>query len=465
MGFFRALWIWITGRRVEEEGEADTPPPLVALADLATPAPSEENTPEDNNFPAFRVTAMDRTAQRAPALADARFALNEAFTPAQPVTERRRFAGRLEVLVRLISALEDQRAHVVLYGERGIGKTSLVHVLAEIARQSRYHVAYASCSSSARFDEVFREALRDIPMLYARSVDPAAQHLAAGASLADLLPEGAFDARQLGDVCAMVTGTRVLIILDEYDRTQDAGFRRQVADLVKTLSDRAARVQLVIAGVAGNLQELIGYIPSIRRNIIGLPVPRLDRREVEALIAIGEREAGMDYATEAVTAVDHLCHGSPYLARLLCHHAGIVAINDGRLEVGRNDLRLALDIIVEDAQNRLGPKALAQVPPLMTTGTPDILAAIALAAATPDGSFSPADVLAALPADQRPDPAEPVVASELARIEQLGLIERVEGDTGRVRFIDETLPFFLWMALARARFPDGADRDAALCAA
>jgi len=185
--------------------------------------------------------------------------------------------------------LEDQRAHVVLYGERGIGKTSLVHILADIARESRYHVAYASCGSGSRFDEIFRGVLKDIPMLYTKNANPAGRDVESGASLADLLPEGTFDARHLGDICATITGTRVLVILDEYDRIQDPSFRQSIAELVKNLSDRAARVQLVIAGVSANLQELVGYIPSIRRNVVGLPMPRLDSKEIAALIDIGER--------------------------------------------------------------------------------------------------------------------------------------------------------------------------------
>ncbi|MFM7028917.1 MAG: ATP-binding protein [Chakrabartia sp.] len=457
MRFFRVLWNWATRRRAATFS-AD-PAPAVARVALSAVAPLGRNRPpaeEASDFPAFRATAIDRLAQQGSTQSDARQALNEAFTPAQPVTDRTRFAGRLELLVRLISALEDQRAHVVLYGERGIGKTSLLHVLAGIARQSRYQVAYASCGAGSRFDEIFRGLLRDVPMIYAASVDPAALDAKSGGTLADLLPEATFDARQLGDVCALVTGTRVLLILDEYDRTEDAGFRRHVAELIKNLSDRAARVQIVIAGVAGNLQELVGYIPSIRRNILGLPVPRLERGEIEALIAIGEREAGMRFAPEATEMVDRLCHGSPYLARLMCHHAGLRALNADRRDVSPDDIRAGLSEIVREAENRLGPAARAQIPQLMVAGQEPLLGAIALAAATPDGSFGLGDVLASL-ASPLPEKA---IASELARLEGLALITGAAGEGGpRFRFRDDTLPFYIWMAVCAARTSDGPDKS------
>ena len=467
MGFFSTVWTWLSRAQLTD-GTADaqaTPERRVDLAPLSPIGPTDAHSREAS-FPGFRATALDQLASQAAdpssRLAHIRLALNDAFTPAQPVTERRRFAGRLDILVRLISALEDQRAHVVLYGERGIGKTSLVHVLAGIARDSRYHVAYASCGAGARFQDVFRSVLQDIPMIYAASVDPAATEVTQGANLADLLPKGSFDARQLGDICAGITGTRILIILDEYDRTEDAIFRQHIAELIKNLSDRAARVQLVLAGVAGNLQELVGYIPSIRRNIVGLPVPRLARKEVEALIAIGEREAGLEFAAEAVNWIDQVCHGSPYLARLICHHAALAALDAGRRIIGPEDIRLGLAQIVEDAANRLGPVARAACPDVIQPDTAPALAAIALAAATPDGSFGAAEVGAAL---AEPLPAK-AIASALDHLQTHGLIGRTqEAERTRFRFQDEAMPFYLWMAVAQKRLAAGAAQGSNLRAA
>jgi hypothetical protein len=453
MGFFRSLMNRIRGRQDEWLDEADsTAERTVALSEVMS-IRRRRHASNEAIFPTFRASAVDRPADGAPELSDARLALNDVFTPAQPVTERSRFAGRLDVLVRLISILEDQRAHVVLYGERGIGKTSLLHILSDIARESRYHVAYASCGAGSRFDEIFRGVLKDIPMLYTRNANPSGKEVEGGASLADLLPAGEFDARHLGDICATITGTRVLVILDEYDRLQDAAFRQNIAELVKNLSDRAARVQLVIAGVSANLQELVGYIPSIRRNVVGLPMPRLESREVAALIEIGEREAGVKFSPRAVETIDLLSHGSPYLVRLLCHHAGINAINDSRLEVDLPDINRGLDEIVEEAENRLGPVARNRAADLLATGNTPLLAAIARAASTPDGSFRLADIKSGL-SDAT---AEATISAELARIEKLGGVLDQTADVGgpAYRFVDDALPFFIWMALARGHFTDG----------
>src|SRR3546814_13654389 len=75
------------------------------------------------------------------------------------------FAGRQDTLARIIAALEGEGAHVVIYGERGIGKTSLMHVLADTARAARYMVVYDSCGADTRFDTMFRSILSRIPQI------------------------------------------------------------------------------------------------------------------------------------------------------------------------------------------------------------------------------------------------------------------------------------------------------------
>jgi len=156
--------------------------------------------------------------------------------------------------------------------------------------------------------------------------------------------------------------------------------------------------------------------------------------------------------------VNHLCNGSPYLVRLLCHQAGLTALNAGRLDVDLPDIGRGLTDIVRDAEQRLGPLARSQAEALFAAPQTGLLTAIAKAASTPDGRFGLHDVRAALTEPL----ADSLIPVEFSRLEGLSLLTRLEGPDGDVvRFSDEALPFFIWMRLARDQFGGGTTRQAA----
>ncbi len=346
-------------------------------------------------LPRFMASASDDVeTDLANESARRRLALRDALGASQPVIARESFAGRREAMSALINAVEEQRVHVVIYGERGIGKTSLAHVFAETAREARYLVIYGSCGTAANFSDMFRSVCARIPRIYHNSVLPNSAEAEKGDTFEVMLPEGQYGARELADVMAGVVGTRVLVILDEYDRVVDVNFRREVAELIKNLSDRAARVQLIITGVALNLDELIGYAPSIRRNITGLPMRPMNSVEVKELLRLGERAAEIRYDAAALAMITQMAGGSPYLVRLLGHQAGLLAMNDNRSVVGDADARVAVERVIAEWQASLPRRVQANLARDEARVHWGLLVAAARAGSSADGWFTVDDVYA-----------------------------------------------------------------------
>ena len=52
-----------------------------------------------------------------------------AFSPSAPVRERDVFAGRREQIHQVVDAINQDGQSVLIYGERGVGKTSLANVI------------------------------------------------------------------------------------------------------------------------------------------------------------------------------------------------------------------------------------------------------------------------------------------------------------------------------------------------
>ena len=397
-------------------------------------------------LPRFHSMASDQFSGRGGDRFSAiRSKLRLAFTPSQPVNDRRMFAGRDEVLGTIIRAIEDQRLHAVLYGERGIGKTSILHMLTQAAREARYLVVYSSCGANSTFDETFRAAAVDIPLLFHSGFAPTTSEAEKGLTLADLAPEGPLSPSKFGDLCSKLTGTRVLIILDEFDRCESGAFRRDVAELIKNLSDRLGRVQLVLAGVAADLTELVEHIPSIRRNIFALNVPKMPDTEVLQIVSNGEREAGLTFDPAASASVVAVSLGSPYIANLLCHHAGHAALNEGRTTVLPRDVSGAVDRAVAEFQARIGKPIQARIRALMEAGNGEALATAARAALSSEGTFGSAELQAYGDVDAKR--AQQVM--QLLAAEKILVVDDEEGGGRLMSFAEEGLPNFIWMSWAQ----------------
>lgn len=308
-------------------------------------------------LPTFRGRAggLSLRTNNVPEPEDVRIRLRNAFTPSQPVAALHMFAGRRVLLEGIIRAVEDQQLHFVLYGDRGIGKTSTLRVVSQIASDAGYLVCYVSCGETSNFQETFRSVGAKIPLLFHRDFAPSDEEAEQGGTFADLLPKEGFSLSLLSEVLANITGTRVIVMLDEFDRIASDDFRRSIAELIKNLSDRSTPLQLIIAGVAVNLTDLISYIPSIRRNILGMAVPNMDSDEVREMLDIAELQSGLKFDAHAHRAIVLSSLGLPYLVGLIGQHAGIEATTRDVTVVQPGDVDRAVKAAVEEIGQRLSP--------------------------------------------------------------------------------------------------------------
>src|SRR5712691_10133868 len=68
--------------------------------------------------------------------------LRKAFRPGTPIDKYELFAGRQEQVSDVHDGVVQTGRHVILFGERGVGKTSLVKVLSDVLRNSGVHVLH-----------------------------------------------------------------------------------------------------------------------------------------------------------------------------------------------------------------------------------------------------------------------------------------------------------------------------------
>jgi hypothetical protein len=272
-------------------------------------------------------------------------ALRNAFTPMRPQRSFRRVAGRKNELLRILDAISENRSHVVLYGDRGRGKTSIVNLVAAAARSSGYMVGRYSCDHDSDFDDIIRGLVKDLPRS-ALAVPVAEDNGLEGCEAA--LPRDRLQPRDIVLLPSRLIGGHVLLIIDEFDRVADVPTRTHLADTIKQISDRAAPLSFLIVGVSDSLEDLLGHHPSIQRNVAAVPLPLLTDADANEIIEIGAREAQLDYPQRIRKTIIRFARGVPYVVHLLALHLGEQALRRGVRFVDRPDILPAFERAVAE---------------------------------------------------------------------------------------------------------------------
>ena len=278
-------------------------------------------------------------------------ALRRAFAPSRPQRGARHFVGRQAELARILRAIGDERLHVVLYGERGRGKTSLINLVAEAGRSDGYIFARYSCSAESDFDAIMRGLARDLPASLL-AMPLAAQGEAEGCEAA--LPAGRLEPRDIALLPRRLNAPHLVLLVDEFDRVVDESTRTRLADTIKQVSDRAVPLSFLIVGVSENLEHLLGRHPSIQRNVVGVPLPLMGDEEILGILDLGARETGLPFGMVARGWIVALARGVPYIAQLLALRTTQAAMRRGAAEVSEADLEAAIPAVLAEMEPHLG---------------------------------------------------------------------------------------------------------------
>lgn len=272
---------------------------------------------------------------------------SSAFTPTRPKPGRRQLVGREAELARIVQAIVDERAHVVLYSERGRGKTSLANLATEALRRQECIVARYTCEASSTFDTVMRGLARDLPA----SLLTMSAGMGEGCEAA--LPPEPLKPRDVADFPSRLSCRALVCVVDEFDRIEDSQTRTLFADTIKQVSDRGIGLSFVIVGVSENLEQIIGQHPSIQRNIAAIHLPLLTDGEIAAMLEKGGRDSGLGFPSAIIARVSAVARGMPYMAQLLGLRIAQAALMRGAAAAEDGDMDAAIERLLQDSRHQV----------------------------------------------------------------------------------------------------------------
>ncbi len=378
---------------IETAGQSDVP----SIEDQSAPQRRFESSrrlvQQEKELPRFQSIppnlASRASSATVPTGEAAHAKLWDTFTPTRPKESSRFFAGRRWAVQRVITAVEEDQAHIIIYGPRGIGKTSLANVLAESASQVEYQILRYPCSSSTTFEEIFRGFLRSLPAEY---MNRATQAKYSGIeNFEQLLPPGEFGPTDLTETLSQLKQEHAILIIDEFDRVANSELKNQLAETIKNLSDASARVTFIIIGIARGLEELIGMHPSIQRHLVGIHLPLMEPSELQRMILSGEQASGIRFDDVTRDMIVSFSKGLPYYAQLLALHTGRIALERGSSTVEMAHLRAALEKVLKEADPLVRTSYEIATRDETNLFAVDVLYAAALTRFDKYGSFTAAD--------------------------------------------------------------------------
>ena len=325
--------------------------------------------------------------------AELSFRASEVFTPAAPVDEQKLFAGRIEQLRQVVDVIHQKGQHAIIFGERGVGKTSLANILSKIS-VARFLAVRKNCDSSDNFSSLWEKIFSEIT-LNDEIQKPGFLALKSTQSsmLLDQLGKDISPDIVRKTLTMLAKQSNPIIILDEFDRIADTTTKATMADTIKMLSDNAVAATIILVGVADSVDQLIKEHLSIERALVQVKMPRMSNDEVIEIIDKGLKILGMTIKDDAKNHITLLSQGLPHYTHLLALHSVRQAIDARVKTITLKHVESAIAKALQQAQQTILSAYHKSIrSPRKDTIFAQVLLACALTTTDELGFFAAADI-------------------------------------------------------------------------
>jgi Cdc6-like AAA superfamily ATPase len=310
-----------------------------------------------------------------------------------PVSEEQMFAGRLPEVTKMLQTVMERSRHVVLFGERGVGKTSLSNIFWR--RYGRtlqsFIVARVQCGPQDDFSSLWIRALDELKAAGIARGRP--EYVDFDTDFTSITPSEI--RRELGKINP---NALPIIILDEYDKIIDSSAKILTANLIKELYDFTIHTTVILVGVAENISELVADHASIGRALVDVPLNRMSEDELREIIHQRASQTPLSFSNDAIWTIVTLSRGLPFFTQTLSKLAALNALEKRRLKVDNEDVQAAMKRFTEDTAVSFRDAYRAATQTNQKSNLQESLLACALARCNDEGFFKAVDVVEPLSA-------------------------------------------------------------------
>jgi len=215
-----------------------------------------------------------------------------------PIDEEDLFAGRATEVHRTLEAVFSRSKHVVLFGERGVGKTSLSNIFwKRFNKMTRsFVVARVQAGPHDTFTSLWLRAIEEL-----RSSGSTLQKQEFEGMRVDFETLTPTDVRRELQKCG--ADSIPIIIIDEYNEIRNRDAKVLTANLIKEFYDFSVATTIILVGVSDNVSDLIGDHASAARAIVEIPLNRMSEAELKEIIQKRASRTLMRFSGDAIWTI------------------------------------------------------------------------------------------------------------------------------------------------------------------
>ncbi|WP_458094200.1 AAA family ATPase [Roseomonas sp. WA12] len=289
-------------------------------------------------------------------------ALQRSLSPSTPIRNADYLRGREKNLEQVRRAFVQPGRQVFIYGDRGVGKTSLALTAALEHDRSYHEPLILNCRGA------FFAIMRDlINRLAEKGLFLTKDAKAVDFSLAGVLglkrgttkEEGrAPELKTLNEVveglkqvCRIGRADHV-VVFDEFELVDTADDRKLFGDLIKALSDQQVPLKAIFCGIGESVAGLLDNHPSAPRYLSSVELSRLSYSARLEIMDGVQAAFGIEIEHNTRYRIALISDGFPHYIHLICEKL-LWSILDDPLIIGQSTVahyKLAVAGAVEDAQ-------------------------------------------------------------------------------------------------------------------
>jgi uncharacterized protein len=257
--------------------------------------------------------------------------LSENLTPSDTIKTPDRLFGREKMLQRIDRAFSSPGRQIFIYGDRGVGKTSLALTSAFLHTGIENVPIYVMCGSTNNFSQTIQaignatipvqdrvERLRpgssfnlSLAGFGGGMTDPAR----GGAGLA--APQSLTEALDVIRYVAEKRSGTTIIIVDELERIQGDGEREKFAEFIRNIPELNADVRFIFCGIMHDIDELLKSHPSAGRILEAIELKRLHYSDLWKILTAVSEKLNIELQQEALIRVSQVSDGFPHYVHLI----------------------------------------------------------------------------------------------------------------------------------------------------